>query len=342
MGELKALGTRQIMVCSAFSKMESYCQREGFDVAAFPRKSSVSFSFTRSLAHLQNSFKPDVIHVHGSHAHTFAVLAATLFGCSSPVVVSRRVDFPISKSWFSRYKYNHRKVKKIICVSRAIEEITARGLKNPSLLTTIHSGVDTSRFHPEQRGNHLREEFSIPSDVALVGNVAALAPHKDYFTFVDAVKLLVENGPQARYFIIGAGPLEQEIRSYVSKQGLENHIVFTGFRKDIATILPELDLFLITSKTEGLGTSILDALACKVPVVATNAGGIPEIILHQQTGWLGEVQNPGSLADGVRQVLSDSQLRTKLVAGGSQHLLQFDKAETARQTLAVYHSVTAS
>ncbi len=339
MEELQAIDVRQHMVCSKGSAMEKHCREHQFPMSAFPRKSSFSWSFARQLARIQKSFQPTVVHVHGSHAHTFAVMAATLFGCRAPIVVSRRVDFPISNSLLSKYKYNHHQVAKIICVSDAIREITARGLKNPEILTTVHSGIDLSRFQPEQKGTTLRETYHVPQEHALIGNVAALAPHKDYFTFVDTVELLVAENLPATFFIIGTGPMEEEVRSYVKSKGLENAILFTGFRKDIPQILPELDVFLISSETEGLGTSILDALACKVPVVATNAGGIPEIILHQKTGWLGKVKNPKSLAEGVKTLLHDAGLRQQLVDGGWQHLKQFDKATTARKTLEIYQRV---
>jgi glycosyltransferase involved in cell wall biosynthesis len=105
---------------------------------------------------------------------------------------------------------------------------------------------------------------------------------------------------------------------------------------------PELDVMLITSETEGLGTAILDAFACKVPVVATAAGGIPEIVIHQQTGLLAAVADASGLADAVTNLLTDANLRNSLIAGATAHLQNFSREATAAKTLREYLAVTGS
>jgi len=279
-----------------------------------------------------NKKEIDIIHAHDSRALTSAILAATLFGDKTPIIVSRRVDFPIR----SKRKYNHKNITKIICVSDAIREITGPDIVNKSVLTTIHSGIDLFRFSTGGEFKRLRTEFNIPPGTPLVGNVAALAPHKDYFTFLDTAGLLVEKGIPARYFIIGEGKLEEQLKDYADDKGLNEHVIFTGFRNDIPEILPELDIFLVTSETEGLSTSILDAIACKVPVVATNAGGIPEIIEHNVTGMLGGIKQPETLADGILTILSNETLREEIVTNASEKLKGFTKETTAEKTLQIY------
>ena len=341
MHELQSAGQNQIMVCAKGSAMESYCEKHGLPFRSLKKRSSFDPVFASKLSKICREFNADLVHAHGSHAHTFTVLAARFFGNKAPIIVSRRVDFPVSRSWFSRYKYNYPNVARILCVSDAIKDMTAPALKQPEKLATIHSGIDLSRFPHQGKTTRLRDELNLSKIDWLIGNVAALAPHKDYFTFIDTVALLTERGFKASFLIIGDGPLKQEIHDYVAQKNLDGVIHFTGFRKDIPEVLPELDLFLITSKTEGLGTSILDALACKVPVVATNAGGIPEIIHHLDSGWLGKVGDPESLAEGVETVLSDPNLKQKLIEGGSRKLRAFTKEETARRTLEVYLEVVS-
>ncbi|MEM9023922.1 MAG: glycosyltransferase family 4 protein, partial [Bacteroidota bacterium] len=280
-----------------------------------------------------------LIHAHDAHAHSLALLAEAVNGRAIPLVVSRRVDFPIRKSRLSRNKYHHPRVHKIICVSKAIERITAAGLDNPGVLTTVHSGIDPERFPQGPVSGKLRQEFGIPSTTPLVGNVAALAPHKDYFTFLDTVRFLQQEGLDARYLIIGDGPQKEEIQRYARDHGLTDVVLFTGFRSDIPEVLPELDLFLITSETEGLGTSILDAFACRVPVVATRAGGIPELVEHESTGLLAPVKAPTELGAAVLRMLGDAALRERVVATASEKLQGFTKDAMAAKTLAVYQEV---
>jgi glycosyltransferase involved in cell wall biosynthesis len=113
--------------------------------------------------------------------------------------------------------------------------------------------------------------------------------------------------------------------------------LFTGFRSDLDALWPDIDLFLFTSRTEGLGTSILDALAHGIPVVSTNAGGITEIISHLDSGYLAEVGDAQGLAEGVRTVLGNADLYRKLVDGGYKKVREFDKRKTAEKTMQSYN-----
>ena len=277
------------------------------------------------------------MHTHDAHAHSFAVYAGMLFGNKSKIIVSRRVDFPVKRNFLSVFKYNYKNIARIICVSDKIKEITSPAVRDMHKLITIHSGIDTSRFTGKKNTGILHREFNLKPDLKLIGNVAALAPHKDYFTFVDTVSMMAAHRKDCMFFIIGEGDERSKIEHYISRKGLSESIILTGFRNDIPNILPELDVMLITSETEGLGTAILDAFACNVPVAATAAGGIPEIVIHEKTGLLAPVKNAEILADAVNRLLDDQTLRTKIIAGATQHLLSFTRQVTAAKTLCVYN-----
>ncbi len=250
------------------------------------------------------------------------------------------MDFPIGKSLLSSWKYNARSVSRIVCVSDFIRELITPDIKLPEKLTTVHSGIDLQRF--EQVGkslktNRLRSEYQIPEEHFLVANIAAIAPHKDYFTFVKTAEKLIHDDFPATFLAIGAdgGELAQ-IRQFIQEKKLEDRIILTGFRSDVPQVLPELDLLLFTSKTEGLGTTLLDAFACSVPVVATNAGGIPEVVEAGVTGFVCEVGDAECLAEAVRKLLTDSDLRSKLLENAKRRVQQFSKAEMASAILEIY------
>jgi L-malate glycosyltransferase len=172
----------------------------------------------------------------------------------------------------------------------------------------------------------------------LIGNTSALEDHKDYFTFIDTVALL-KNGIDFKAFVIGDGSLTDELKKYASEKGVSAHIIFTGFRKDILKVLPALDIFLMTSKEEGLGTSILDAFAANVPVVATRAGGIPEMVLHEETGLLANIGDAKTLSDHIVSISSNASLRLTLINGATLKLDEFSKEKTAALTLAHYQEI---
>lgn len=142
-------------------------------------------------------------------------------------------------------------------------------------------------------------------------------------------------------FIIGDGPMREELVRFVDKQGLTEMIVFTGFRNDIESVLPALDIFLMTSNEEGLGSSILDAYLAGVPVVATRAGGIPEIVLHEKTGLLADIADAETLAQNVDRIISEAPLRQRLVEGARAWVRRFYADEMVKQTIAVYEGILA-
>jgi len=337
--ELQKKNVVQHVLCRADSEMQKFCIRKNIPHNTSSKITSLDPFFAYKVKSLCTKHDFNLIHTHDAHAHSFAIMAAAIFRNKVPLIVSRRVDFPIKQSWFSKFKYNHKHIKRILCVSNAIKEITGKDIVNKSVLKTVYSGIDPFKFDLSKKTNKLRTEFKIVSGELLIGNASAIAPHKDYFTFVDTIEELVKEKLNAKFFIIGAGPLEAEIKDYIELKKLGKHVIFTGFRNDIPEILPELDLFLITSKTEGLGTSILDAFACKVPVVATNAGGISEIVEHRETGMLSPIQQPKHLCENVVSVLYNEDLRKHITNGGFNRLNDFTREKTAEHTLKEYISV---
>lgn len=340
--ELQKKGVRQYVLCTADSAMEQYCVDHHLPYFTAVKRSSFDISYAKRIKDICKSNSIDLIHTHDSHAHSFAVYAAVLFSCKSKIIVSRRVDFKVSNNPFSRFKYNHKSVARILCVSEKIREITAEAVTDTSRLVTVHSGIDASRFEGKVATGKLHAEYNLAPGIRLVGNVSALAPHKDYPTFLRTAALLKEKLKDVRWLIIGDGPEKETIEKTIAELALQDVVIMTGFRNDIPDILPELDVMLITSETEGLGTTILDAFACRVPVVATSAGGIPEIVLHQQTGLLAAVGDTVTLANEVEQLLHNGELRSRLTEGAMKHLELFSREATAWHTLREYVAVTGA
>ena len=338
--ELQNKNVTQFILCRKGGEIAIKGKSKGWNIIESEKVTAIDINFARKIKVICKKNNIDLIHTHDSHAHSFAILSATLWGNKTPIVVSRRVDFAIKPTWFSKYKYNHKLVKRILCVSEAIKEITAPDILNKSVLKTVHSGIDLSRFKDSnKKADILRKEFKIGPETKIIGNVAALAPHKDYYTFVNTVEILINEQQNYHFFIIGTGPLEKEIRTYVEHKKLNKHITFTGFRSDIPKILPELDAFLITSETEGLGTSVIDAFVCKVPVVATRAGGIPELVKHKQTGLLAEVKDAKGLAKSINFLFSDSINLNDIAKNQQEILKEFTREATAEKSLKEYYSI---
>ena len=206
------------------------------------------------------------------------------------------------------------------------------------IIEAVHSGID---FSVKPKGNtDLRKEFNIADDHLIIINLSAIAPHKDYFTFVDTAVILLKNGLKATFLLIGGdGGEATKIKDYIEKNSVQNNLIMTGFRNDVQDILDQADLMLFTSKTEGLGGATLDALLAGVPVVSTEVGGVPEIIEHEKTGLLAPVGNAKKLAKQVERMLKEKKLRDNCINNGKIKTRKFSKEINAQKILNIYCSI---
>lgn len=336
--ELQQQGIESIAVVKSNSNFERYCMEKGIRHYSLPFQNSIDLFTAWKLRSIAKKERASLVHIHSSKSHSIAVLS-TLLGLKTPLILSRRVDFELSDTWFSSWKYNHNSIKKILCVSDAIAKIVKPHLRAPEKCITVHSGVDVHKFDHPPVENLLKKEYHLPEDTLLIGNTSALAGHKDYFTFIDTIELVKKENTNLKAFIIGKGPLEKELKAYVTKKNLDDSIVFTGFRKNIIELLPSLDIFLITSTEEGLGTSVLDAFAARVSVVATEAGGIPEMVHHEETGLLAKPKDATVLAGHIHRLIHSADLRNQIIGRAYEKVLTFSKETTAQKTMEVYAEI---
>jgi glycosyltransferase involved in cell wall biosynthesis len=206
-------------------------------------------------------------------------------------------------------------------------------------LSVIYSGIDLKKQWNPVGKRSLHEELEVAEGIPIVANISAIAPHKDYFTFV-AVAEYVLKKMDCRFLIIGAdGGEEKVIKKQITDKNLREHIIFAGFRTDIPFVLSNLSALLFTSKTEGLGTTVLDAFANGTPVIATMAGGIPEIVRHNETGMTAPVGNVEALSELLLRVLTDESLKNRLIKNAANFVKDFSKEKMAEKTLKVYSQV---
>lgn len=328
----------QWIICVEGSRMEDNCLLYDRRYHSHPKTSSLSFSFSKKLAQMVREHSIDLVHAHDSHAHTFCILSSLLFGMKKPIVVHRRVDYPVSKSWFSRFKYNYPQIEKFICVSQEVKRVLDRSLKDSSKSTVIYSGIDTRKFLNADRDS-LRNLLTRIDDQTLIGNVAAITQQKDYFTFVEAAALIKARKDNVHFVVIGDGDQRREIEQLVREKGLKTHFTFLGYRKDVEVLLPGLDILMFSSEKEGLGTTLIDAMISGVPIVSTNAGGIRELLEDRKTAILADIKDPGALAEGVIEIMENPELSEKLTAEAKDKAIDFDKHYMARNIYQVYREV---
>ena len=173
-----------------------------------------------------------------------------------------------------------------------------------------------------------------------MGNIGALVAHKGQRYLVDAAPAVVRALPDTHFLIFGEGELRPTLTRQIKHLGLEHRVSLAGFRPDILALLKGLDLFVMSSITEGLGTSILDAMAASKAVVGTSAGGIPEAVEHGVTGLVVPPHNAGALADAILTLLKDEPLRRRMGEAGLARVRErFSVDRMIDETLAVYARV---
>ncbi|MCH7534387.1 MAG: glycosyltransferase family 4 protein [Bacteroidetes bacterium] len=337
--ELEKLNVKSYVVCRKGSVFEEYCKNNLIEYTSLPFKSSYEITSAIRIKKLCKYNDIDILHMHSSKGHTLGVISS-LLGNKSKLVLSRRVDFPV-KNWLSKWKYNYSPIKKIICVSERIKEVMSPFIKDKKRLVVAHSGIDINRFNGMMNSKILHYEYGLSDDTKIVANISALADHKDYPTFINVVKEFKNIcNKKVKFFIVGEGSLKYEIESLIEENELNNDIIMTGFRNDIADIFLELNVFLITSKEEGLGTTVLDAFASKIPVVASAGGGIPEMIEHDTTGLLYEIGDFKGMAEGVKLLLENDEVVQRLTNEATNKLIgEFTNDITAKKTLEVYENL---
>jgi glycosyltransferase involved in cell wall biosynthesis len=277
-----------------------------------------------------------VVHAHNAHGVALAALA-TLRN-KIPYVLTRRVDFPVGTNPLSWWKYN--RAAKIISISEAVSRVMVESGIRPDRIVKVPSGVNFQRYanvHPLPR-----EDMGVPNDSIVIGQVAALAPHKDQKTFLSAIKVLSLKNPRIRAILVGNGPLESELKRQATSLGIDTIVQFVGFKEGALNWLKSFDLFCLSSKEEGLGTSIIDAMALGVPVVATRAGGIPELVEDGVTGYLAAPQDPAALAIALEKAINDQAGQSAIVRRAVERAHEFDVSRTIQKTEAVYRSIVAT
>jgi glycosyltransferase involved in cell wall biosynthesis len=280
-------------------------------------------------------------HFHDAHGAAVGALAAGWAGVPLRVI-ARRVDFPLKKNFLSRRKY-FQKTDAIIAISDGVKKVLTEGGVDPLRISVVPSGIDFSIYDQDLPRDFLHREYGFDSGDYLVGIVAQLEDHKGHRYLIEAAKILKEKTRKVKVIIVGEGSLKLELTRQAQRLQVKDLVYFMGFRSDIPRVLASLDLFVLSSHLEGLGSSIMDAMACRLPVVATRTGGIPELVKNGRTGLLVPVRNPAALAEAILTLYRDKRLAARLGQAGHDFVHRNFSAEAmAQRTVAVYDKIATA
>lgn len=302
-------------------------RRAGIPVLLYPgADASFSWGALRSLTGLMRMWRPRIVHTHGSLAGRVAAALAgarvvyTKHGLAASEEQSIQVRSPGALAKRAAVRLF---ADRIVAVSDAVRRALIAQGADPGRIRIIPGGVDFSAYPP----------VPPPLPAGVIGTLGRLQTEKGFDILLEAMAQL--NEPEARLVLGGAGVQGEALRAQA--QTLAINVDFRGFVADVPGFMAELGLFVLPSRSEGLGLVLLEAMAAGRPVVATRVGGISEVVMSGETGILVPPDDPGVLAGAIRQVLSDPALAARMGAAGRKRANElFSATRMAEQTAALY------
>lgn len=296
--------------------------RNKIETEIIPSKRSWDMVFLAKFVRYCRRHKIDLIHSHLFGANLYSCLAGALLRL--PVITTfhnelffqgRSERFMALKSMIIRNF-----AAQIVFVAEYMKKDYVENLNFPdNKLLTIYNGVESNNGINNFDSSSLKKELAILNDDLLVGHIANLRPPKGHQYLIKAASHVCKQIPNAKFLLIGDegdGVIKKEIEDLTAELGLGENIKLLGFRNDVNKLLQLIDVFVLSSTSEGLPLSVIEAMASSKPVVATNIGGLPEIVVPDKTGYLVEPQNAEALAVKLMFLLKDKTLRNRMGQAG--------------------------
>ncbi|MBW2022726.1 MAG: glycosyltransferase family 4 protein [Deltaproteobacteria bacterium] len=281
--------------------------------------------------------RPHIVHVHSRRgADLWGGLAARL--TNTKAIITRRVDNP-EIPLLARTKYSL--FEKVVTISEGIKRILLLEGVPSEKIVCIHSAVDVDKYSGPCNRSWFCQEFLIPPDYKTIGMIAQFIPRKGHQYVVEAIPGTLERCPKTKFLFFGKGPLEDNIKALCKAKGVEQYVVFAGFREDLPRIFPCIDLVIHPATLEGLGVSLLQAAASGVPIIGAKAGGIPEVVDHGVNGLLFEPGDVESIKNYVVDLLLDSAKRRVYARHGREIVARkFSLHIMIKQYIRLYKSLS--
>ncbi len=292
----------------------------------------VKNNFEALLFLLMHGRRYDLIHCQTAKAQTLAVITKPFH--LRPIVYTRRVDF-VPSGFGSKLKY--RTTDRVVAISESIRLILSEsGMKPKHQIEVIPSAVKP-RVLNRDRAEELKRTLNVGRR-KIIATMGALVGHKDPFTMLEAIRILSEKRDDFIFLHFGDGRLRRAMESRIQKYGLGGKYILVGFKEDVEDFFSIIDLFVMSSRQEGLGSAVLDAFLYRVPVVSTDAGGLREIVYDR--GVLCPVGDPASLARGIESILDSPELREELIEKAYADVIaNYSIEKMADQYLRVFSSL---
>jgi glycosyltransferase involved in cell wall biosynthesis len=293
--------------------------KEGIEVKILYLSSSRNPVSIYKLYKLFKIHKFDIIHTHAYSAGTIGRVSAFLAGI--PVIISHNHNV---YDYYNKYYHLAERLLShitdgIICVSEEVKKFTneTQGI-NPERLLTIYNGIDNVCPVTEKDTADLRKELGVPMNYSVIGTIAQFSEKKGLAYLIKSAFILLEHRKNVNFLLVGDGAIKEDLKNLCSHLKIERNIIFAGERSDIPEILSLIDIFVLPSIREGLPLAILEAMNCGKPIIATNVGGISEIVRNGINGIVVPPKDPEALYSAMVDLLDDKEKQKTMGFNGKR------------------------
>lgn len=330
-------------------KLVDYLKSQGIRVYILPLKWLFDITSVFKLARLLKDNNIDIIHTHGYKANLIGALASIFHEGTRCIRTEHGLTEPFFG--FNKIKMNFYEgldrlagrllTKKIISVSNDIRNNIASKYQFNSI-RTIHNGIAIS-CNLKKDTKVIRKQLGIAENTFVIGIVGRLVPVKGHEYFINAARLVLHNRQDVKFLIVGNGPLRQELEKRVGDEYLNNHIIFTGFRDDVKDLISIMDIIVFSSLSEGIPYTLLEAMALNKPVIATNVGGLGEVISNGKNGLLVNSKDEKDIAEKCLYLLENKNIVEYLGEEAKKTVIDYFSVDRMKdETVRVYEEVIFS
>lgn len=333
---LRAAGVQVELVAHRAAPLARRAAEEGIDVHEMPLYGAAMFGCIVPLARLLRSSRIDVLHCHGPRDHLLCTLVKHI-GRVPHFVRTRHSSRPLNSGAISRLLF--KPCSAVVAVSDYVKRLSLDEGLDARIIQTIHDAVDTEKYSPRPRCEGIAAELGIQRAEFVVGHVSRLDNDKGVDILLKAFHLLCQNNPDRPFRCVLIGPESEQHMALIRKLGAGDRVSLGGHRDDVHNVLPQFDLFVFPSRREALGTAVLEAMSAGIPVIGSDAGGIPELV-SQKTGLIVPVGDVEGLMRAMQHLADDAPRRRAMGLAARQRVIdKFSIPALIQQTTQLYRDL---
>jgi glycosyltransferase involved in cell wall biosynthesis len=341
------LGNDVTLICLPASPIFENAYKSGLKTLPIVRKGLYRIRTIFMLSAYLKKNKPGIIHTHLSNDLWFIVPALKLSGSRAKLFLTKCMESGVSKKdIFHRYLYN--RVDKIFAVSEFIKKNVLRTCPvDKSKVIILNDSISLQKFDPGlYERTAVKKELGMDENDIVIGIIGRMSPGKGHELFFECAARLLKTGkyPDLKFIVVGAASLgeekyERSLRENAAQKKLGDSLIFTGYQSDIPYYLSAMDILAFPSNEESFGGTLLEAMAMKLPVAASNSGGVTDIVINNETGILFERNNLDEMLKALEILIEDPGLRKKYGLAGRKRVEEhFEIKENMKKLEELYAS----